>query len=160
MWLIVGAFKRREPGSFQVKIQKINEMDKIPCADFGILDIKMNGKMLELLIKYNSQKNPEVQLLQDEQSGKLYLIGGKGEAIRTGPGIFTLAKPNLAKIFIDLSPFEERAKIDIFEKIPSICVRGGSKVVQEASEDLLITILNFNECKVRMFGSGLYRQTH
>jgi hypothetical protein len=150
----------RQPESFQVAIQKINPEDKIPLANFAILDIKMNGKVLELLIKYNSQKNPEVQLLQDEQNGKLYLTGGIiDKPVETTPGCITLAKSNLAKIFIDLSLLEEKAEIDIFEKTPKILAREGNSsaiVVREASEDVLIKIINFKDCRVRMFGNRVY----
>lgn len=143
---------KREPEIFQVKIQKINELDEIPPAHFGIVEIKMNEKTLELLIEYHSQENPEVQLLQDERSGKLYLIGGKtDEPVVTKTGVVILAKPNLAKIFIDLSPLEKMTKIDIFERSPQAF--SDNVIVREASDELLITILNFKECKVRMFGT-------
>lgn len=150
---------RREQESFQVKIQKINGIDKIPYADFGILDIKMNEKILELLIEYQSQENLEVQLLQDEQSGKLYLGGGKtDQSVKTAPGSFSSCF-SLARIFIDLSPLEAMAKIDIYEKIPVIYTREGNnnQVVKKVSEDSLITVLNFTDCRVRMFGSSINR---
>ena len=116
--------------------------------------------MLELLIGYQSQENPEVQLLQDEQNGKLYLVGGKTDKpIQAGPHSCSFAKLNLAKIFIDLSPFEEMAEINIYEEIPEMYAGGGNniKVCKEASEVVLITVLDFKECKIRMLGSSLMR---
>lgn len=144
------ALATKEPENFLVPIEKIRDFNgEVSIANFAVNEATINGTTLELLISQQSQKDPEVRLLQEKKTGKLYLDGGKTDpSISIGPNSSACAPDHKAKLLIDLSPLQGKAKIEIFEKIPGVMAGHNHKEISPPSEAVFITITNFTEVTV------------
>src|ERR1700722_20086560 len=135
---------------YKIEIQKNHSVDKIPSTNFRIVDYKINSVILNILIEYQSQGNPEVQAVWDEKSNKFYLVGGKINrpvVIRTKHAIScTLAETNQAWISIDLSPLRKKGEMNIYGMMPATFIRDESPLhhsvkLSDASDTVLIKVI-------------------
>lgn len=141
---------RREETIFNAEIKQVKDINEIGHADFDIHTAELEGTVLKLEIDQQSLKDPEIQLFQDENK-KLYLAGGKTDSPTwISKSSFSLAEHHSVKVHIDLSFLKNEETITIFKKTRKCVAYNGKEyvTVQEASERPLITIENFNNCKI------------
>ena len=111
---------------YNIEIQKVHSIEDLPSTQFSVIEHKINGAALEILIQYRSQGNPEVQAFWNEKNDNLYLVGGKIDSSTETEhvGRFTLAKTNQAWISIDLFQLGKKGELNIFKMMPATFMRG------------------------------------
>jgi hypothetical protein len=121
--------------------------EAIPASWFSVLDYRIFRTVLDLLIEYHSTGCPEIQVLKDIESGKLFLAGGKIDhptLSETPQGSYlTLAKSNQAHLSIDLSTLGKMEELHIYKKMAPTYFKGETLPhapikVLDASDELLL----------------------
>lgn len=139
---------------YTVAIQKINSannaVDEIPPTNFSVVDHKINGSALEILIQYKSQGNPGVLAFWDEKNDKFYVVGGKTDApverkiAGFGFSSFTLAKTNQAWISIDLSQLGKKGEVNIWERTCAKFNLDTYEKTEDPSDNILMKVFLSN----------------
>ena len=137
--------------SYELDVTLMEKKSEIPATSFRLLDHKVNGAVLELLVEYSSQGFPDIQALLDEKTGRLFLVGGKSDAPveqKTTRGTqLVFAKSNQARISIDLATLAKtlgkKGWLEIFKRNPAIFAKEPPQdpiKVCDASDEVLMKI--------------------
>lgn len=135
---------------YNLPIHRIASLSDLTPSSFEVIDSKIEGRIVNLLLEYRSQKAPEIKALLDENNHKLYLVGGKidepVETVCNGMVCVTLAKANQAWVSVDLSTVNKAGELDIMKIEPAVFVKDPSSdsyiKIQEAHAAVLLSVTN------------------
>jgi hypothetical protein len=123
-----------------VSIQKIEPSYKVPVNQAKILDLKIRGLTMQLLIETRTQIDPPMQALWDEKNDKFYLVGKISGPVWTGKS-FRFPQSRKVWINIKLSPLGKRREIPIFVmKGSQLYDDGPGATIPPPYEELLLTV--------------------
>lgn len=122
-----------------VAIQKIEPSYKVPVNEATILDLKIRGLTMQILIETKTQIDPPMQALWDEKNDKFYLMG-EASTPRTQGTIFWFAESRKVWVAIKLSPLGKRREIPIFVMRPSQVDDEPGATIPPPYEELLLTV--------------------
>jgi hypothetical protein len=122
-----------------VSIQKIEPSYNVPVSCAPILDLKIRGLTMQLLIETSTQIDPPMQALWDEKNDKFYLVGEKSTTREQGT-MFWFPKSRKVWVTIKLSPLGKRRELPIFVMRPNQVDDGPGATIPLPYEELLLTV--------------------